>query len=1283
MAKKIAVPDEHAVDQNGRIKARKKHNKCCTCCLIALVVVLVILVAAFVVGWILGDKYTKKYFGLSMGDTFGVVNDLYWTDDDDVVKRKFSQKDLNGFYSEIKRNILLKDDADIDFDSALQKAIDKYIGGGTTAAGLNASADSGDGGEKTDDQNEIIDIFVDMIADVLNRDNIDIERLNRYDADDVSTDEYIFELHDKQLAAFVNSVLKSVLKNSDKIDSLKSVSEIVDISKSVALKQIRFKATKLPANGDSGVQLKAASADITVWIGLQSAANGAIKKYMSQAGFGWAGGFVGWLGNVILPENLYLTLNIPLYGDGNSSIVINDMNAKERVRAEKLINGVLKLSNSDKTLDGFMTEFTDQIKPMLEKATEKMDFTDAGKGKITLDLLDTVAKMASKEMEGELTKADFLYVLQALFSDKTEQMNSLIPYRYDNWYLVNNKEVFMPTGGDPEKRIDYEKRFVEEIEAKYAIDFGDSATLTDVLKMLGVSLDGSENESSGSTDILDMVDSAAFDALLNERDINNIKLHVTDKMLGAALSSQMDTLLKGTEGMENINATLVALTFVKKDMPGKSDHLYAMLAVDIDLADMLASLLGDEDSLITKLTKGLMPEDMLLTVTVDITRDRSVKRDAAEFVLNSCQNTDHALATIEKLVPDLKLSEISDKIGSMLNNMLDEMDGKLNIDLQEATVVFDKELDEFIGEQGALIMPDMFTVVAETVLVQKNDDGSTRPVVSSEQLQSVIRGLNNPATFTPNVPTGKYEHFIDDVFLKYYLEEPEQPVKDFEELTAYMQDFGVGKLRVYGKNGIAHDNTAIADLHPVMSSDELLILLKENMQGNATIDAYNIVDVEIGDNTLAVTLSIGLSDLLKDAGAVQKLIKAKELYATATFHTDRVRGSGTEGDPFGYEVELDINIKDNGENTVMDGDTYAAMLEIVRLFAPEFHIEQQVSEFGVILYEQMQSLNNSIGGSADTQMFTFTANGLQLPDFYTFLALKMHPELLDTYEAKDIKHTLQGLYAVSDDPDEFNENNFSVDDIMINPPSPEVDPHTVNGSTRWTDEEAADLYGNTFVDIDFNGFLKRGVEAIAEDGAITVEQTMILAEGDDRPRVNAVRDWLNNKLVLAENDDIDLNADYFVVTFSMSMGSFVGGDGEGDNNASAIFPTKIYATVVYRYDVGAPAGERFSVVGGDRGGSVPVLVFNNMDGTQYDIMITLMGATPDSSDPNKVNINSMVQEGVTVLNGMSHMEVKNPITQEPITMDTEIVFAKTTDDNGMGKIFISKPTFGGPTFGGL
>lgn len=1280
MAKKIVDHDEEEVEKNGGIKAKRKRACCCSCCLIVLIVTLVIFLAAFITGWFLGDKYTKELFDLSMGDTMGVVGDLYWTNDKDVVTNPYSSSDIDGFYSEIKRNILLKDSAEVDFDSALKSAIDKYLGIDASAQALNSSDGEGEGSSGEDDENksEITDIFVNMIADVLERDNIDIERLNSYP----DKDEYIFNLKDRQLAAFVNSILQSVLKNADKMDSLKDIAGSVDLGGLAALKQIRFTA-QADADESGNKVVKASSAEITIWLGLQDMANQAVKRMLDEVGQGWAGGIVGWLADVILPENLYLTVSVPLYGEDNTaSIVINDMNEEERERANKLINGIIQQINGpdSKTLDEVIDEFVDEIRPMLEKATDKMVFDNANDGYISMDLLDTVAKMASENIEGEgLSKADFLYVLQTLLSEPDAQLKGLIPYRYDNWYMVDGAPVYLAEGSDTATPINYRDEFIAEIEQKYAIDFGEDKDLDSVLKMLGISLDGSESN-MGSTDLLEKVDGQAFSDLLNAPDTQNIKLRVTDRMLGAVFADRLPDLLKDNPDISKMNIALKALTFISK--ADKEGRLYAKLAVDVDLADMLGSMDGGEDSLMNKLVNGLMPDKILLTVTVDISRNISKQeRDAAEFVINSAANTDRAVSAMEKLVPDIDLAAISDKVSDMLNDMLDKMNKVLAIELVPSTYEFENNVWLGGGDSAAIVMPDIFTIITDSVLVEKNQDGTETKIVKPDELKAVIRDLNNPHEIESNIDKDAgYSHFIDEeVIDKYYFKAEKGSITTFDGLTDYLADFNTNKFRKDGKNGVAHDDREIDDLRPVMTGGELGALLTEKMQGNNAVKSYNIVRVETGQDRLYVTLMIKISDLMGDATKVQKLITAENLYATAECKLDQINGAGTPDDPYAYEVELTINVDDNGQASTMDKtSTYPAMLKIVKYFMSDFDMEAQIREFGKILYDQMESLENSIrkkpnvdvGGGADegepttpsgadeVDIFTFTDRGMEITDFYTFLALQMQPDILDDHEAKDIKATVQGLYTLSENEQEHNDNNYDAADILFNPPSEK-------GQQKWT---GSDLYvfGKDHFDKDFNGFLKQGVEKIGEEGAVVVEQTIVLAAGDTRDEVANVRKWLNANLELGEAEDVDTASDYLVLTFSMGMGAFIGGAGEGTTGAHALFPEKIYATVVYRYDP-AVEGDKFSVVGGDPdpdSGAAPSLVFNNMNGVQYDIMVSLMGASPDSSDSDKINIISIVQQGADVLNAMGKSENG---------LSSEITFEQTTDlTKGMGIIKFSE-----------
>lgn len=1235
MAKKVAVPDGDGQIEKENLK--KKRNRCCTCCLAFLIVIVVIFGAAFGVGWYFGDKFTKENFGMSLGDSLGVINDLYWTDDKDVVKNSFKPEDVDGFYSQIKRNILLKDDAEVDFDAALLQALDKYLEtvGGTESAARNSGAEpegdapngeNPDGDQNGDDkQSSVMDLLIDMIANVLDRDNIDLDRLNAYDATDPTTDEYIFKLNDKQLAAFINSIMKAMLKNADKISALGETPQMINLASVVSLKQVRFVASTVKA--EDGTQTVAAtSADVTVWLGFQRAAGQAVTYFMKNSGVGWASGLARWLGDVFLPENLYVTMSVPLLGDGTTKLVINDMNASEHARASKLINGILKMSGTS-TLDELLVDLTEKIKPYLKTATEHMDFTDAPRGELDLDLLETVTKLASENMEGEpLTKSDLIYVLQALLSDPSAQLKKLQPYFYKNRYLAENgDEVYIEGGSATLAPIDYERRFIEEIESKYALDFGDSedVTLENVLAMLGVSLDG-QNSSVQSKDLLDLINADKFTAAL-DKDLSELELAVTDRMLAAALSSQTDKLLTGAgTGLEGLKITLDALTFVRKDgdigLPEQQRKLYALIAVEVDTSDLLASM--GSGSLAGKLAAGLMPEKLLLTVTVDITRNRpaGATADETEFMINSCENTQYVIATLEKLIPNFNLNTVSEKMESMLNNMLDELYKKLNIRLVASTVELDGASGEYTGEQGGMIMPDIFTVVTDTVLVR--EDGTK--VVEPSGLKNVLRALNDTDGFSSEPQIAEdYGAFIDQVIDKYYLNPaPTDDLSDFDRLTQFMSDFDMGKFRVSGADGtikyLAHDTRATELLKPKMTAAELGALLSEQLskQGNESVASYRINDVSTSPTRLSIVLSIAVGDLLPPD--MKFLLSSDDVFVTAQVKLDEVTGDG-EIEPKRYGVDVGVNNMPSG------GEVFPDMVEIVKFFNPDFDIESQVQDFGRILYEQLNSLNKSIGSESNVpddiggitvgkggNLFEFTVDGLEMIDFYTFLAGKMDLTLDETTTADTVKSALQGMYQYVDVEGLRNANNYKLSDVIRNAPSAT--------DAAWSDDQYKDMVtrGGVYSDTNFNGFIKRGVESIDKDGSVRAVQTAVLNKGDDSQNAQNARTWANERLAIAET--LTENDSYMFVTFSMTMNKFM----ETDKADSVEFyPETVYATIVYK-KTDDPV-KPFDEIG---------LIFNDMTAAEYDVLVKLMSLSADSTDKSKVNIVTIAERSEDVLNNL-------------------------------------------------
>lgn len=1250
MAKKVVVSisdDDDIKKRNKDDGKNKKRSKCCTCCIAILIFLLVVFGAAFGVGYYFGDKYSKEYLGMPLSDTLGVVGGFYWANDKKVVSNPYSPSDVDAFYGELKKNILLKEDADIDFGSSLESALADYLNKGSVNARTANSAANDEGSDSS--KGSIVDVFFNMIADVFNEDNIDKARLKEYDDEH---DEYIFEIKDKSLAAFIDIMLDAVLKNAQNFKAFDGFSDVVSLHEVVALKQITFRAQTVA--DEQGNKLSAAAADITVWVGLQKAVGQAIKSFVNDAGFGWAGGIASWLGNILLPKNLYATLTIPLEDGAEPHITINDMNADKRDKLYKIVDGVFSnIMHSDNSVKKLMSSFTDVVKPYLQSAGESIDFSGvASEGKIGFDIIGTLAEMANKnigETADPLTKADFMYMLQALLTSDAGNMlrGDLEPYLYENWYTdtsgvksdVYKHDDSVDTTGM--ERIDYEQEFIKQIERTYSIDFTDGAKLTDVLAELGISLDG-ESDSMGSETLLDRVNTRRFHESLNDPDIE--KLIVTDRMLGAALSDELDKMLtKPGSGFEDISVKLDALGFTLD--PDKPGHKYMLLAVELNLAGMIENAMGD--SMIVKLATGALPKKMLLSMSIDITlaRGEGFEYDDASFKINDYENTDRVLETLKKFVPDLDLNSMTSDIQDMVRDMLDQLDTKLGgIELAAA--------DGLVRSQ--LAMPDVFTLVSKIVLTDDNGE----PIVTAEELKSVLRELDNVDGIDDEVMIAEdYSDFLAEVADVYYLKTPSQKLvsednpngelKTFDDLNTFLSgDFNGSNFRVtadyaagdprnvyymaYDPRPVYDSEDPDNDLTPVLDGNQLGAILMEKTDGDASLDMFDILSITTAADAFTVNMAVEIGSIATDT--VNRLLLTDKLFVQATVHVGKNDVTvGPNGKP-AYDVNVKINNnlsadKDDGGEYV--DENYANMLEIIRFFKSDFDIESQISEFGELMYEQLNNLETSLGGRAENteegtrakSFIKFTDEGVQMPSFYDFLADKLLPET--DHPTSDVKNAVQGMY---ERPDEnmltaynINSNNYVKSEFMINAPSAED-----GGKDEWQSfTPGAGVIGFNSTDRKFNGYIQKVLDDKGNH-RVTAMQTAVLTGGDTGTEaMHAV--LAGNMVDPTDHADavLDTANDYLVVTFEMEIGDF---SQEQNGNADGFLPHTVYATVAIRKS----ADDKFQCDG---------VMFNNMNATAYRLVLELMGLQPeDTADDNTITLASVTRDCVAGLNELCYYD---------------------------------------------
>lgn len=1222
MARKVVVPES----EGGKpIKKKKGLNKCCSCLLVFGIVVLVILGIAFGIGWYFGDKYCKEYLDMSLGDAFGVVNKLYWANDEKVVKNPYSDEDLGKFYNEIKENILLKSDAEVDFDSALNSAIEGFVKKDSAAkSALNSAAD----GDSESSDGNVLDIFVDMVADVFVRENIDTERLMKWSPEE---DNYIFHLNDKQLAAFINSVLNVILSSADSMDEFKQFSGMIDIKNIIALKQIKFTAISTPDEQNVD-RITATAADITVWIGLQDAVGQALSKLVTDAGAGWTSGLVTFVGNVLLPKNLYANISLPLQGDGQAMISLNDMNSGERANMYKLVDGIMSLVGGDMSIDGLLGDITEQIKPFIEKMSGKMDFSSATGGTITMDLLGSMAEIAASSAgEGEaLSKADFMYMLQAVIGSSPEKaLAELEPHLYDGWYVTADGEL---TRTATDTAVNYESEFVSEIEYKYALNVPTSdgnKDIDSVLKMLNISI--GDSGSGGGLDVMNSLQTSRLRALALSDD--DVAMHITDRMLGAVLEGQMDKL-SDTGSFDKVSFDLEAISIIGN--ADRAEHTYMLLAVRIGLFDMFDAL-GSENML-GKLVKNVVSDHLLIQMTIDISDIvsgmPSEQLDDNKYRINDCDNTDSVLNSLRKLVPGLDLDQVGGEVANNVTKMLETLSDKFDIRF----VTYDAAAKT----QGAIVLPDVFTVISKLALTENG-----QAVLTGPELKSTLRVLYDDDVASVGVaPGADYNGFTEQIKDKYYLNPgASDDISTFDGLAAFLasgsdDSFDGTKFLVKAelnddkellpldpnRKYMAYDTRDINELKPTMSKADLGALIKSETGDNASLKSFTITEVGSAADTLYIMLRAELSSLLS-GNDVADILDIDSLYVTATVNTGKIKETGGK---LGYEVSLKINNADSADPD--ENSDYHLILRLIKHFddGNSFDIESQVAEVGITLYEQISNMQSSLGGGDG--FMKFTADGLQIGGFYEFLTNKLWGDKDDPPSPEDVKSVIQSMYARHADYS-ANTDNYVKTDFIKN------------------ESAAQDMNYNEFIsssesdvtDYELNGLLYKRVQDMSGDvpNGVYARQTIILSaingEMTAQPNAQYIRTWIGEHIASVKTNEgghFTAATEYLLVTFEMNMKEFM----NNSDMAKGFMPDVIYATIVFEKTkewkdlplFGNTYADTFTNIG---------TVFNNMTPEQYDIMVDLMGLnTPELSDEDKkntVNIETVTEESEKVLNGIS------------------------------------------------
>lgn len=1126
------------------VRKKKKKSCCCSCLATFAIVTVVVLAVGVGAGWYFGDKYTRENLDMSLSECFSVVANLYAPDEKKIVTNGYTDSDLNGFYSDLKKALFLNDSADVDVDTIYELITDS-----TPKSFSRAATGEGSGGEvegTEGEEGEKENVLMKYIAALFTKENVDLTRLKAYD--ESNHEDYLLTIKDKGLAAFVDKLLGKMLSEGfvsadaspdgsgeqtpDFTQSLKEYG-IDNLGDFVSLRQIILSreqrdVTVTDENGDMSKERKEVTMiSLTVQIKLADAIKPVLETYNAGAAH--------FAVKALLPNNLFLTLGMGLDAETEIDIRINRIdNEKKLNSAIKLIDGIMKSADGFNGVRQTLSELSAKnIRPILDKITEVADLSHVENGALSMDAFESVisfAKINEGAEEGDkVTGKELLTTLKNVCTSEYE--NAINPeYTFNNQYVGDAGDpnynavygtVYKPADISGKTLVDYKDEFLKEVAAKYLINLdpdgkpnsGDEIDFEDFMALFGI------GESNKVGDITALIDASRMEELLGEEDAEKLKIVINDRMMGAIVSETLGSVLGGSEfNSYDIRAEQLALR--KESIDGAGDvRQFLELGVSIGLSSFTSAAGGDIGSIVS----SFLPERIMITAVVDITRGVSEQaRVKTQIRYNdlSAQQTDKTLKVIGKFVESLSIDSVVEQLETPLRQTLDSMYAALD------TIEF---------STSKVLLPDMFTVISDTVF---KDEGGNR-VVEPEEIKNMLKkltGSDENGYLTDKLGISEaaqdYSNFTNEIKDKYYLKVGEftdfGSIFDIVDINNFDSDrFDIAKMKEDGRKA--------SELAPVISERELAKIFAEAM-GEST-DLGTIAGIKIGSGANGRYIRLAAEISLDSFGeSISSLLPVKKVFVVATCYVDEKNATGD-----GYRTEITVNLMGEDEK-----QTLQKMLDHLS-GSGALNLGEKADELGKAVYDSFKTLSDSLGEDG----YEFTDGGIKLTDFYSFLAKATNIDTANTdygenkaQVIENMKGAVQGLYerGEGNNPANFAENEIitnaavAFDKTQIAESFEEM-PSAANGFTgRMSDRRFAGYIAGQFAEKN---------AALKELTVITSGYALAQSYYDELSAMGGVVDTAKN---------------YMRLVVEVDFSKISGGDNSA-NTIGAMLPAKIYVTL--------------------------------------------------------------------------------------------------------------------------
>lgn len=316
------------------------------CCLISfLVTVLVVVGAVFGAGWYAYDRYAKDITGITYLEAWNVLSSLYGTKEKKVITNPFdADTEFATVDAEIKKLLFI--DASVDF--SLKAMMEDIMGVANTppAEGETAEPAQTTYSDAIIGTNELAEVG--SLESFMNTLKFDFSELKDYNGA-----QHILEMTDKQIGAILNEAVMGAASKYTK----GLAQQGVDVEKVFGVREL-----KITSSDDALTANENTTVSAVIKLDLRDVMEALLNTHQPKLKF-----LKG-----LLPNALYLTLEMKPFGEGLPTVKLNDNNEKENALAMKLLNGVLNYSAGTKDVDK-VAELFGKVDATVKKTFNTLD----------------------------------------------------------------------------------------------------------------------------------------------------------------------------------------------------------------------------------------------------------------------------------------------------------------------------------------------------------------------------------------------------------------------------------------------------------------------------------------------------------------------------------------------------------------------------------------------------------------------------------------------------------------------------------------------------------------------------------------------------------------------------------------------------------------------------------------------------------------------------------------------------------------------------------------------